>query len=417
MKFLIVLVSIFGLAIGAEIHAVLVAGSNGWWNYRHQSDVFHAYQLLTTHGVKPENIITFAYDDIAGNYRNPFKGQVFNHPNGPDVYAGVKIDYSEYDVNPENFMGVLTGDVKRVKGGNGRVLKSTSEDKVFVYYADHGAPGLLGFPYDLMTVLDLNITLQSMHDKKMYKELVFYMEACESGSMFSGILPNNLGILAVTASNETELSWAGYCDIPTLPDNCLGDWFSIHWLEDSDAGDLSTETLQTQYTHVKALTNTSNVMHYGDLSISNEVVANFQGHSKSRSVSYPRPENSLESRLRRSNDPIEGSKLSRELQQMKMKRRYFDKHTRELIGKLTTNQNVMTNKPKTIKELECHDLLVKAYSTECFNLGQNSYALNAVSPLTNLCELKIPTDRIVQTIKSHCAEKKFSSGEHCLMWK
>lgn len=27
----------------AENYAVLVAGSNGFWNYRHQSDICHAY--------------------------------------------------------------------------------------------------------------------------------------------------------------------------------------------------------------------------------------------------------------------------------------------------------------------------------------------------------------------------------------
>jgi hypothetical protein len=30
--------------------------------------------------------------------------------------------------------------------GNGRVLKSTSEDNVFVYFIDHGAPGVVEFP-------------------------------------------------------------------------------------------------------------------------------------------------------------------------------------------------------------------------------------------------------------------------------
>ncbi|KER20205.1 hypothetical protein T265_11191 [Opisthorchis viverrini] len=46
---------------------VLVAGSKTWRNYRHQADVFHAYQLVRKNNVPPENIITFAYDDIANN--------------------------------------------------------------------------------------------------------------------------------------------------------------------------------------------------------------------------------------------------------------------------------------------------------------------------------------------------------------
>jgi len=50
-----------------NIWAVLVAGSNGWWNYRHQADICHAYHILTSHGVPASQIITMMYDDIANN--------------------------------------------------------------------------------------------------------------------------------------------------------------------------------------------------------------------------------------------------------------------------------------------------------------------------------------------------------------
>ena len=35
-----------------------------------------------------------------------------------------------------------------------------------------------------MTVEDLSETLKQMHRRELYKELTFYLEACESGSMF-----------------------------------------------------------------------------------------------------------------------------------------------------------------------------------------------------------------------------------------
>ena len=93
--------------------AVLVAGSSSWGNYRHQADVYHAYQTLVKGGFDADKIITFAYDDIADNVANPFKGKVFNKPTysdpGVDVYEGVKIDYSKADVTPQNFLAVLEG--------------------------------------------------------------------------------------------------------------------------------------------------------------------------------------------------------------------------------------------------------------------------------------------------------------------
>lgn len=60
--------------------AVLVAGSNGFHNYRHQADVFHAYQTLISKGMDKNNIIVMAYDDIAKDLYNPVHGKVFNKP-------------------------------------------------------------------------------------------------------------------------------------------------------------------------------------------------------------------------------------------------------------------------------------------------------------------------------------------------
>ena len=65
MKLSSILFLIFFTLISCDNYAILVAGSNTYTNYRHQSDVFHHYHLLVDRGIKPENIIVFAYDDIA----------------------------------------------------------------------------------------------------------------------------------------------------------------------------------------------------------------------------------------------------------------------------------------------------------------------------------------------------------------
>jgi legumain len=93
--------------------------------------------------MSPDNIITFMYDDIANNVSNPLPGQIFNHPDGPNVYEGIRIDYRGRDVTPEKFMAVMTGDAETA---GGRVLTSDSTSRVFVNFSDHGAPGLIAFP-------------------------------------------------------------------------------------------------------------------------------------------------------------------------------------------------------------------------------------------------------------------------------
>jgi legumain len=90
------------------------------------------------------------------------------------------------------------------------------EDVVFVYYADHGGPGILGLPEDqqgsnaYIHANDIVDALQFKHDNKGFSQLVFYLEACESGSIFDGLLPSNINVYATTASNPTESSWGWY---------------------------------------------------------------------------------------------------------------------------------------------------------------------------------------------------------------
>jgi legumain len=181
--------------------------------------------------MKPENIITMAYDDIANDGSNPFPGQLFNKPSftyifyfmwfftavllfilsgpGKDVYKGCQIDYKGEDVTPEIFLKILQG--QETKAGNGKTLKSSSTDSVFINFSDHGASGLIAFPSSYLYSDQLLATLSLMSSENKFAQLVMYLEACESGSMFQG-LPANIRVYATTASNAEESSWATYCD-------------------------------------------------------------------------------------------------------------------------------------------------------------------------------------------------------------
>ena len=52
-------------------------------------------------------------------------------------------DYHGLDVTAENFLSVLAGTEPKVIGSSGKVIKSGPDDRVFVFYADHGAPGIV----------------------------------------------------------------------------------------------------------------------------------------------------------------------------------------------------------------------------------------------------------------------------------
>jgi len=270
--------------------AVIMAGSNTYGNYRHQADACHAYQIARKNGIPESNIIMLAYDDIADSKNNPFPGMIFNKPTpagtpGADVYAGCKIDYRSKDVNAANFIKVLSGDTS----ASGPVLKSTANDRVFVYYADHGGPGILGVPSGAeggyIHAADVNKALETLHSKGGYKELLFYLEACESGSIFSNLLkaPN---AKAITAANPKESSWGWYCagsgtggdlvDGKAIG-SCLGDEFSVRWMEDTESADIKSETVGQQFSKIVKAVTKSHVQEYGVTSFDSEPIGNFEG--------------------------------------------------------------------------------------------------------------------------------------------
>lgn len=271
--------------------AVLVAGSSGYGNYRHQSDICHAYQILKKGGLKDENIIVFMYDDIADNEENPRKGIIINSPKGVDVYKGVPKDYTGEEVTSNNLLAAILGNKTAIKGGSGKVIKSGPNDRIFIYYSDHGSPGVLTMPQDDddLYAKDFINTLKLKHESGTYKSMVIYVEACEAGSIFEGLLPEEWNIYVTTASNPSESSWATYCPgfdppPPTEYDTCLGDLYSVAWMEDSDTNSPGSETLAQQYKVVKKRTiegdeHGSHVMEYGNKELSKEVTSMYLGTS------------------------------------------------------------------------------------------------------------------------------------------
>uniref|UniRef100_A0A183BUW4 Legumain n=1 Tax=Globodera pallida TaxID=36090 RepID=A0A183BUW4_GLOPA len=381
-----------------NIWAVLVAGSNGWWNYRHQADICHAWHVLVDHGVPPEQIITMMYDDIAHNKLNPYPGKLFNSPSMRDVYEGVRIDYRGDEVTPANLKAVLLGNEGAVDGK--RVLKSTDKDKVFVYFSDHGAFGLIAFPYvrhveNILTVKDLTQTLQRMHAKRMYDELTFYLEACESGSI-----------------------WGCYCDtnITGLEYTCLGDLFSVNWLEDSDKRlFLRDETLGEQFNSVKRLTNYSHVKWFGNVRMMTANLSEFQGHLGSNGrVGAADAEKMLSPRnfkmfpSREIPFWTENSEKGKfELLEKRAKVDAQMERIERVLGRMLP-QNASNGRPSPadwqgITQLECHHQVMHTFNKFCFNFSESPYVLKYAKRLANLCEQRLlDTAQIVAILMEQC---------------
>ena len=283
--FLIILFKFtFQIYNSGENWAVLACGSSGYMNYRHQADVFHVYQTLIKRGFLKEHIILFAFDDVVNDQNNPFPGQIYNRPDGPNVYEGVVIDYSFNMVNPENYLSVLKGDTKN--GRLKKVLNSTKDDNIFLYFSDHGINGAMVFPDKKFLYADeLHETFKFMQRKNMYKNIIYYMESCYSGSIFMDLNPD-LNIYALTAASPKEQSLATFC----YPDDfvkgremhtCLSNEFTMNWLDDIDKKFASKKcnefySSREQYRVIKNLTKNSHVQEYGNFLVGELPITLFQ---------------------------------------------------------------------------------------------------------------------------------------------
>jgi legumain len=398
---------------------VLLAGSNEWYNYRHQADVCHAYQILLKNGVPAEQIITFMYDDIAHNPSNPTPGVIINKPGGSDVYKGVQIDYRGKDVTVANFLNALTG----VSANGKKVLKSGPDDHVFINMVDHGAPGIFAFPSEELTSKQLIAAINTMAQKRMYGQLVAYVEACESGSMFEGLLPRNASVFATTASSPDEPSYACYYDAKR--DTYLGDLYSVNWMEDSDKEDLSKETLQTQFSITKKLTNMSTVEEYGKMDIAQEPVGDFQGDTMIETDYVPTPYVPVSDAVRSdevqltllrrrlgnaiaAEDNDKATAIESEIAALLHDRAAVDAvYTRilnTLTGSISAAHRIMQDVNAFNRAImwDCYEPVLAALKRSCFPQLGNTYAARRLYTMVTVCRFGYSADEISHAIDAVC---------------
>ncbi|XP_070009151.1 vacuolar-processing enzyme-like [Nicotiana sylvestris] len=417
--------------------AVLVAGSRGCWNYRHQADVCHAYQLLKKGGLKDENIIVFMYDDIAHNPENPRPGVIINSPNGHDVYKGVPKDYTGHHVTANNVLAVILGNKSALSGGSGKVVESGPNDHIFIFYSDHGGPGVLGMPSGpYLYADDLIDALKRKHASGTYKHLVFYIEACESGSIFEGLLPEGLNIYATTASNAEEDSWGTYCpgDYPGPPpeyQTCLGDLYAVSWMEDSEKHNLQRETLGMQYELVKRRTAnsfpyaSSHVMQYGDLKLMDDPLSLYMGTNpandnytfldENSSLLSAKPVNQRDADLLHFWDKFlkapQGSirkiEAQKQLTEAMSHRMHIDDSI-ALVGKLLfgieKGPEVLIRVRPTgeplVDDWDCLKSFVRTFETHCGSLSQ--YGMKHMRAVANICNSGIKMEQIAKASAQAC---------------
>jgi len=159
-------------------------------------------------------------------------------------------------------------------------------------------------------------------------------------------------------------------------------------------------------------------MQYGDMTISNLVVGEFQGEEAAPpkimpQVPYQRGTPSWEVPLDLLHRKLTAAQTEEEKQQLRAKiddlldkRGYLETMIRKIVTRVSASrengEKLMLARPQQLTQLDCHHKLVKAFSRHCFDFGKNTYALKYAYILANMCEDGLDADETIRTMRQVC---------------
>ncbi len=200
-------------------YAVLVQGSNGYINYRHQADVLSIYQSLRRGGYPDDHIILIVDKDMANDAQNPERGVVRTSPSGPDLLGGTTagsgigaavIDYNNADLTAADVADILAG---RQSDRLPVVVPQGEGNNVLFYWSGHGRNASRGGADEFVWRdasyghgFSAGLLGQTARQMK-FRKLLVVAEPCYGECVIRAVegIP---GVLAMSGANSQEQSWA-----------------------------------------------------------------------------------------------------------------------------------------------------------------------------------------------------------------
>lgn len=156
---------------------------------------------------------------------------------------------------------------------------TNQNDNVFIYYDDHGGQGILSVPNEesgYISVKDLSNALIEMNNKRLFKKLLFIIEACNSGSIgqfieytLTSMNITNIAIITAARANESSLS-GNYDKWISAP---LSNQFTASFLDKiRESPDCSIDEL---FNYLETSTKFSVPLYFGDNKIKNLKISDF----------------------------------------------------------------------------------------------------------------------------------------------
>ncbi len=201
-------------------YAVLVQGSSGWSNYRHQADVLSIYQLLRKNGYDDDHIILIIDKSLATDARNPEQGVVRAEDGGSDLMSGSTIDYDNADLTTADICNILLGN----KTARTPTVLPTSPQggteagvNVLLFWSGHGHNRTSNGADELawrdagsgrgMTAELLRQTVSQMRQQGSCRKMLILAEPCFSEAVITPLV-GIPGVLAMSSAGTYEQSFA-----------------------------------------------------------------------------------------------------------------------------------------------------------------------------------------------------------------
>lgn len=265
--------------------------------------------------------------------------------------------------------------------------------------------------------------------------------------MFSSWTMKDINAYVTTAANGFESSWGTYCPpqdkVGGVPlDTCLGDLYSVNWMEDSDLTDLSGESLKEQFRRVKNETKKSHVGDFGLTSIKKEIVGNFQSTYDKKAADGSDDDDVVLSEVQISPDSVSDSSavdahdidlviafyrylraspgkerrsLSAQLIQKVIDREAADELFEQIHALYEQEAGQPLLQAQEPQDTECYDSAARVFESECGPVaksgdaevghGFTSYTTKYAGTLVDLCEGSLSTSVVETLIRQACGRQ------------
>ncbi len=199
-------------------YAVLVQGSDGYINYRHQADVLSVYQALRRGGFPDDHIILIIDASMASSRANPKPGTVRTSPTGPDLLSGAdalpkaEVDYDSNNLTARDVANILKGNLTSTTPV---VLPQGDGHNVLFYWSGHGRSRANGGADEFVWRKDYagegftaNL-LKETASQMQFRKLCIAAEPCYGECVIRAVegIP---GVIAMSGANAAEQSWADH---------------------------------------------------------------------------------------------------------------------------------------------------------------------------------------------------------------